>query len=147
MWENIVNQMLPILIIIIFSIALILRVLLQKHRLHQPIQWRKHRKMTIQLLSISILYLIFSFPNTFMIFIDFCGLSYDKDSDVKQYAAFLSYLVILFFPFVCILSLPELQNKIRKILPLRRRRARAIGPEILILRNNQNALVLKNNVQ
>jgi hypothetical protein len=82
-----------------------------------------------------------------MIFIYFCGLSYDLDSGVKQYAEFLSYLVILFFPFVCILSLPELQNKIRKILPLRRRRARAIGPEIIILRNNQNARVLKNNIQ
>ena len=150
MWETIVNQLLPNLIIIIFSMALIVRILWQKHRVHQPIQWRKYRKMIIQLLAISLLYLIFSFPNTLMILMYLCGLSYNTNGDVKKYAEFFSYLIILFFPFACILSLPGLKNKIQKILPLRLRRARAVGPEILNIRNNinnQNVHVLENNVQ
>jgi hypothetical protein len=139
MWETIIHQILPNLIIIICSITLILRVLWQKHRINQPIQWRKHRKMTLQLIFISLLYLIFSFPNIFVILIELCGLSGDVSPDVKTYTDFFSYFVLLFFPFVCIFSLPDLRNKIMKILPLRRRhRARSIVPGILSVRNNIN---------
>ncbi|CAF0871269.1 unnamed protein product [Adineta steineri] len=138
LWETIVNQLLPHLIIIIFSIALILRALWQNHRVHQRIQWRKHRKMTIQLLSISFLYLTFSFPNTFMIFLYLCGLPSNTSGDVKKYAEFFSYLIILFFPFVCILPLSKLRNKIRKILLCRKRRqTRFIRPEILTARQTK----------
>jgi len=149
MWEIIVHQILPTLIIIIFSIALLLRVLQQKHRIHQVIHWRKHRKMTIQLLSISLIYLVFSFPNTLMIFMHLCGLPEQIGAEADIYVGFFSYLVILLFPFVCILPLPELQNKIMKILHLQRRTT-SIHPEILVIKNNKNirnTLRLENIVQ
>jgi len=137
MWETIAHQILPTLIIIIFSIALLLRVLRQKHRIHHVIQWRKHRKMTIQLLSISFLYLVFSFPNTIMVLMYICGLTEQIGGEAQLYVEFFSYLVILLFPFVCILPLPELQKKIMKILHLQRR-GRSIHPEILVITNNKN---------
>jgi hypothetical protein len=49
-WDLIVHQVIPTFIIVIFCTALLLRVVLQKRRMNQPVQWRKYRKMTIQLL-------------------------------------------------------------------------------------------------
>jgi phosphatidylglycerophosphate synthase len=140
MWESILHQIIPNLIIILCSITLILRILWQKHRMHQPIQWRKHRKMTLQLISISLIYLIFSFPNIAIIFIQLSGLSNSIDPQITIYTDLFTYLVILCFPFVCIFSLPELLNKIKKILPLKnqRQRARSIFPEMSMIRNNIN---------
>ncbi|CAF1015667.1 unnamed protein product [Rotaria sp. Silwood1] len=148
-WETIVHQILPNLMIVIASIALLSRILRQKHRVHQRIQWRKHRKMAIQLLSISFLYLIFSFPNTIMILMYLCGLTYNIGRNVKIYAEFFSYLVILFFPFVCILSLPELRKKIKRIILLRPT-ATPVYPKTFTIRcniNTQHISILENKVQ
>lgn len=125
MWETIVHQVIPNLSIIFFSIALLLRVLWRKHRIHQPIYCRKHRKMTIQLLSIALLYLIFSFPNTVLILMNLCGFQYDSDSRFKKCAEFFSYYILLLFPFVCAFSLPELRSKVKRIA---RRQGRVVAP-------------------
>ncbi|CAF0931085.1 unnamed protein product [Rotaria sordida] len=149
LWETVVHQILPNLTIIIASITLLIRILRQKHRMRQRIQWRKHRKMTIQLLSISFLYLIFSFPNTIMILMYLCGLPYHIGYNVKIYAEFISYLVTLFFPFVCIVSLPELRKKIKRILLLRPT-AISVYPETFTIKYNRNTRhigILDNKVQ
>ena len=151
-WESIFHQIIPNFIIILCSISLILRILWQKHRMRRPIQWRKHRKMTLQLISISLLYLIFSFPNITIIFIQLSDLSKSIDPGITIYTDLFSYLVILCFPFVCFFSLPELRNKIKNILPFKnqRQRARSIFPEISMIRNNinnQNVRPLENTVR
>ncbi|CAF0913272.1 unnamed protein product [Adineta ricciae] len=122
LWETIVNQLLMNLIIILFSLALILRILWQHHRVRRRVQWRKHRKMTVQLLSISFLYLIFSFPNSVLILLMLCGFALTVHIEIKKYAEFCSYLVILFFPFVCILPLSNLRKKIIKFFTLTQHR-------------------------
>jgi hypothetical protein len=122
MWDLIVHQTLPNLTIAVFSVALLARILYQKHRMHQSIHWRKHRKMTIQLLSISILYLIFAFPLTFMNLMYELGLPNDVGVNFYDYVLFFNYLMLLFLPFVCVLSLPELEDKIKRILRLRQQR-------------------------
>jgi hypothetical protein len=129
MWETIAHQLFPILIIVLFTMALLLRILYQKYRMHRPIQWRKHRKMTIQVLSISLLYLIFSFPFVLVTLMYLCGLLYSVYGDFLPYASFFSYFIILFFPFVCVLSLPELQVKIKRFFHLQRP-ARTVHPAI-----------------
>ena len=111
-WDLIVHQVVPTLIIVIFSLGLIVRVIGQKRRLHQPITWRRHRKMTIQLMCISSVYVLFNFPWTFLIF----GFQYGLPDDVVSvpliYAAYLYYYVIFLFPFACCGSLTELREKI-----------------------------------
>jgi hypothetical protein len=121
-WQTIVHQILPILIIIIFSIALILRVVWQKRRLHQAVQWRKYRTMTIQLLSISFLYLLFYLPLSLAYTILLCGFMEDIIFDFLEYAIYFSYFMILLFHFVCMLSLPELRTKFINSFYLQRRR-------------------------
>lgn len=108
LWDAIVHQTLPNLLIVIFSIALLVRVLYRKCRNHQAIQWRKHRKMTIQVLSIAILYLVFAFPISLLNLMYICGLSEDQGVELYEYLLFFNYLMLLFLPFACVLSLPEL---------------------------------------
>jgi hypothetical protein len=127
MWDAIVHQTLPNLIIVVFSVALIARILYQKHRINRSIRWRNHRKMTVQLSSISILYLIFAFPLTLMNLMYLCGLPYDVGDTFYDYLLFFNYLMMLFLPLVCLLSLPEFPTKIKHILHLRCQ-ARIVAP-------------------
>ncbi len=113
--------MIPTLIIVIFSIALIARVLRQKQRMHRPIQWRKHRKMTIQLLSISALYLIFNSPWTILIFMIRYGFIENVAQLSMVYTVSLRTYVIFLFPLICCGSLPELRSKCKQTFLCERR--------------------------
>jgi hypothetical protein len=115
-WDLIVHQVIPTFIISISSVLLILRVVWQKKRLNQPVTWRRHRKMTIQLISLSCLYIIFNFPWTFLIFAFQYGLPADVVSIPLIYAAYLYYYVIFLFPIACFGSFTELQMKLKKKL-------------------------------
>jgi heme exporter protein D len=125
-WDALVHQALPNLVIVVFSVALLVRVLRQKHHVHQPIQWRKHRKMTVQLLSISILYLIFAFPLALMNLMYLCGLPGDVGVKFNAYLLFFNYLMLLLLPLACVLSLPKRRSKMT-ILKLRLQR-RTVAP-------------------
>ena len=121
MWDFIVDQLFPILIIVIFSIALFIRVLKQKQRMCRTIHWRKHRKMTIQLLSISFVYLIILLPYAIVYIIRLSGLKNAFSNEFYAYTVFFSYFILLLFPFVCALSLPESQIKLKNFFQLKQR--------------------------
>jgi hypothetical protein len=115
-YDLVCHQILPTFTIIISSIFLFIRVLHQKSRMKRPIPWRKQRKMAIQLLSISILYIFFNFPWTFL---DLCfeiGLLAGDIYQIRSYAYFFSCYIIFLFPFVCCGSLPQLRKKLKKLL-------------------------------
>ena len=114
-------------IIIIFSIAFLFRVIYQKIRMRQAIQWRKQRKMTIQLLSISFLYLILLFSFTLVDFLIVCGVATENLVNFREYALYLHFFMMLLLPFICVLSLPELRTKFFNILHLHRQ-IRRIDP-------------------
>ena len=61
-YDTVMNGILPIFTVVISSIVLLLRVLWQRYHTHSQIHWRRHRKMIIQVLSISCIYLLFAFP-------------------------------------------------------------------------------------
>jgi hypothetical protein len=87
--------------------------------------------MAIQLLSISMLYLILYIPQKLMEFVYMCGVSEDFGAEFVLYAQFFSYYVNLLFPFVCAGTLPNLKDKIKNILPCWRRPIRTIAPEVV----------------
>ncbi|CAF3844993.1 unnamed protein product [Adineta steineri] len=134
-FETMINNILPDLAIVIFSMSLIIRIIRQKQRMNQPIRWRQCRKMTIQLLSISFLYLIVTGPNAFMVFLYMCGLPDDVGVNFTEYAVFLTYFIVLLFPFVSMLSMPELLTKIKTTIQLIRP-ARLLSPEVINMRKN-----------
>lgn len=91
--------------------------------MRQLIRWRKYRKMTIQLLSISSIYMIFNSPWALILLAFQFGLSSYIEMSAVIYTKFLLYNIIFLFPFVCCLSLPELRIKVtQKLLFCRRQR-------------------------
>jgi hypothetical protein len=81
MWDILVNDMIPTIIIIVCSITLLLRVIYQKYQMRRPMRWRNYRKMTIQLLLISVLYLVIYIPGMLMEYIYLCEVSEDVGAD------------------------------------------------------------------
>jgi hypothetical protein len=129
-FDTLFNNIIPSLMIVIFSVALLVRIIRQKYRIHQQIRWRKHRKLTIQILSISILYLLITAPWALIIFLRICGLPPNIGVIYENYTNFIDYFIVLLFPFVALLSLPELNTKVKKVLHLQRRK-RSIEPQIM----------------
>ncbi|CAF0958873.1 unnamed protein product [Adineta steineri] len=133
LYDAIVNYLISPFIIVIFSVALIIRVLVSKCRARQRIQWRNYRKMAIQLLSISFLYIVLYCPPIFLYVAYLAGLkqiaaiSYYSDSN------YFGYYAITLTPFICALSLPELRMKFKICFPCCRRRRPAIGPQALMM--------------
>jgi hypothetical protein len=130
-FDTLFNNIIPSLTIVIFSLALLVRVLRQKYRIRQQIQWRKHRKMTIQILSISVLYLLITAPWAIIIFLRVCGLPSNVGVSYEYYTNFIDYFIVPLFPFVALLSLPKLSIKVKKFLHVHRRR-RSIEPQIVV---------------
>jgi hypothetical protein len=118
MWDSIAHNIVPIFIIVIFSIALLGRVWYSKYRINQRIRWRNYRKMSVQLLSISAIYLIIVFPSMILYTLYTAGVRSDSYYDFFDISYYLSYFVTLLTPFVSVVSLPELRAKLKKIMHL-----------------------------
>ena len=116
LWDISFHQVLPTLTIVVFSVGLLVRAIRQKNRLRQSIDWRKHRKMIVQLLSISIIYTIFNGPWVMVIFTYQFGLPDHIAEIALVYTGFLYYYVTFLFPLVCCLSSPELRAKMKELL-------------------------------
>lgn len=115
MWDLLAHQCIPNLTISSLSIALIVRGKHQKRKVNQPMQWRKHRKMTIQLLSISIVYVICNALWVILMVAIQYGLSMSTAKISLNNILLLRNHVIYLFPFICCVSLPDLRNKLQQI--------------------------------
>ncbi|CAF1428083.1 unnamed protein product [Rotaria sordida] len=120
LWDSIVNSALPTLIIAIFSLALIYRIIAQKKRLRQPIQWRKYRRMSMQLLTLSAVYLFLNFPLTIIMLVQlFQHTERYVGFGTQLYIFFLTYAVTLSLPFVvCLNYLSNGKHRHRRIFPI-----------------------------
>ena len=133
LYDSIANNIVPVFIIIIFSIALIGRVWYGKYRMGQRFQWKNYRKMTFQLLSISALYVVLYFPTMILYTAYIAGLSPDVGYDFYTESLNFFYFIELFIPFVCAVALPEVQAKLEKLIRIFRRPKRGVGPETLTM--------------
>ncbi|CAF3703477.1 unnamed protein product [Adineta steineri] len=127
-WDAIADYIVPAFITIILSIALIIRVWYIKYRNGQRFQWKRYKKMTVQLISISFLYFVLYLPFLILNTAYTAGLSTDIGFDFFGTSADLSYLIVLFIPFMCTISSPELRRKFQKITRTCRRSRRIVGP-------------------
>jgi len=113
-FDWIVNGTLPTIVIILANIVLVIRVIKQKNRRQQMITWSKQRRMTLQLLSISSVYLFVWFPSIVTGVMD---QFYNSDvlSEIEaDYIGDLTYVVCIFVPWICIGLLPEFMKWILK---------------------------------
>lgn len=116
LWDISFHQLTSILIIVSFSIGLIVHSIWRRNRLRQGVNWRKYRKMIIQLLKISTIYFIFNAPWVIIVFAYQFGLPDSIALPLLLYTGFFAYYIIFLFPFVCCLSMVELREKLIKIL-------------------------------
>ena len=128
LWDYLINGIVCTFIETLFSMGLLARVLWQKHRAHRPMNWRKHRKMSFQLISVSCLSLTIVFPQSLISVVRQFGgpgLS-DFGASVDPYLFYLYTYVVLLFPFICLGCLSELWPKLwllnravrRKVVPI-----------------------------
>ncbi|CAF1350950.1 unnamed protein product [Adineta ricciae] len=131
-WELICHHIVGICIIVLSSLTLIVRIIRQKQRLHRSIQWRKHRKLTIQMLLTSMFYLVCDTPWVTIVFALRYGLSYYIVAIPLTNAFMLRDYVTHMYPFISILSSSDLRHKLRRMVLCWRKR-QAILPDGTIL--------------
>ncbi|CAF1235199.1 unnamed protein product [Adineta steineri] len=103
-----------ILIIVISNTALFTRFIWRKASRQQPIQWRRHRRLIIQLIFISSLFLIFGVPSTLVAIIEVLWLPTFLLDIEYNYLTYISVYGNQLYPFVIIGSLPEIQKDLKK---------------------------------
>ncbi|CAF4612003.1 unnamed protein product [Rotaria sp. Silwood1] len=117
-YDMLMHSVLPCAFIVTFSLALLIRVIKQKRRLQRKLfSWRKQRRMIIQLLSITCLYIIINIPLFIIIFIQQCCLKTFAVVEHDLYLFYLYYFLLIFLPFVCLGSLGNLREKFRRFKP------------------------------
>ncbi|CAF1357147.1 unnamed protein product [Adineta ricciae] len=127
-WDSWANNIVPVFTIVIFSIALMVRVWFSKYRIGQRFQWRNYRKMTFQLLSISVLYFFLCWPSSILYMAYTFGLPNDIGFDYFLNSFYFTYFIMLLTPFASIISLPELRRKLRHLIRFTRRERHIIVP-------------------
>ena len=115
LWEMGVHGCLCTVIIAVSNIALVIRIVMQKRRMHRAFRWRKYRKMIFQLVSISVLYLLFNLPIMVLLVARQSGLPADVGVEEELVAFFLTYWVMLLLPIVSLNSLPKLKERITRL--------------------------------
>ncbi|CAF3986138.1 unnamed protein product [Adineta steineri] len=99
------------------SVFLIIRIVIQKHRLQQQVHWRKYRRMTIQLLSVASIFFILFLPPVLWGICQKLGVpSTGGAASYGLYATFFNIYVIFLFPFTCLGTLPQLRTRINTII-------------------------------
>ncbi|CAF5169957.1 unnamed protein product, partial [Rotaria sp. Silwood1] len=98
-WDSVVNSILSTFIICIFSVIILIRVHYHKRRIvNIRNQWRQQRKMVIQLIFNSILYLIPNIPLNLLMLAHLCGLPADVGIAAQLDFDFLCYFAIFLYP-------------------------------------------------
>ena len=126
LWDDLINGTLCTILEAIFTIALLIRVIRTRHRARQHIHWRKHRKMAIQLLSISILSLTITLPQALLTAIEHVIADIKElTSVVDSYLFYLTTFVVLCLPLISFGCSPEFWPKFAF---LKQRRRRVVVP-------------------
>ncbi|UJR17647.1 hypothetical protein I4U23_004543 [Adineta vaga] len=131
-FDYIFSLLSPVAIIMLANVMLVIRVIHQKRSLQQAVNWRRHRKMVLQLWLVSSLYMGLWLPLTITLFVQMTAIPsfmYDK-LDTMQFAP---NFIALLLPMICLSTQPELLAKIKSLI-----RARS-GNRVSVVTYNRNA--------
>lgn len=113
------NVSLPVCLIVAVNMVLICRTVYQKTKMKRSHVWSKNRKMVLQLVSVASIYCLAWFPSVMLILIvTFPPPHTDTASlfSIFQNTLFLTYVVPLLYPFVCLVGQPLILRKIKRRL-------------------------------
>ena len=105
-FHNLAHGMIPILLVVLFSLGLLIRVIIHKRRLNQSFRWKKQRTMIIQLLAIATLYSLTNFPMMSLAVIRQAGFP-QFGLRASEVFFFLSSHVMMLLPFLTLRLLPD----------------------------------------
>ena len=111
------NTILPVSLIVLANLALIIRVghSMKRIRQQQTRVWQRQKKLTLQLLAFSSLYVVVWLPTTtFAILRALAFSNLYADTPNLYYINHLVYFVCPLQSFLCILALPELLNFVKR---------------------------------
>jgi hypothetical protein len=131
LYDLIAHTIIPMSLGTLCDTSLMIRVLFRKRvgLQHQGAQRRKYRKMVIQLLSISSLYLACQVPFDAVVLIQLFVNLPDWAAYMQIiYFYYLFWLLTLLLPFVCIGCLTEVTNKLKNSFMQRRGRNTTVVP-------------------
>jgi hypothetical protein len=114
-YDMLMHSVFPSILIVTFSVALLIRVIRKKRRIQQQLfSWKKQRRIAVQLLSISCLYIIMNLPLFIIILIQKCCLTTFAVAEHELYFFYLYYFLVLILPFVCLGSFSDLRKKLKR---------------------------------
>ncbi|CAF4345318.1 unnamed protein product [Adineta steineri] len=112
------NLTVPSVTIILANATLVIRVIYQKMSRQQGVNWRRHRRMVLQLWVMSSLHLGLWLPlvTTTLIEMNIQPSFMINQLETMQFAP---YFIPLFLPMICLSSQPELMSKIKNLIRMR----------------------------
>ena len=119
LFDVVLTVFVPIFFITLFNIVLILRVFYHKRRMQQKNIWKKNVSMLVQLLAIVLLYVLVWLPTCIVLIISLVQVPAPQLILELQYAWVLLnllYIGVLGSPFTSIVALPELKEKVTKLI-------------------------------
>jgi len=128
-YDWVVDVAAPMFLIILSNTALLIRVIKQKHRRQQVISWAKQRRMTLQLLSISSLYLIIWLPSIIVGLIQQLDPTDFLHSIQDDYISDLTYLICVCLPWISIGLVPKFKQWIVTQFNRLKRQHNVVRPE------------------
>ena len=118
------NVCLPVLITAVATCVLIFRVFHQKRRMRQREMWRRNRHLVIQVGLVSLLYNIVWIPNVFCAVIVLFLPNPSISEISNSYLFYYQYIPVLFYPFLCLMGLPEVRDSLKKRFECKRKNRR-----------------------
>lgn len=105
---------LTILIIVVSNVALFCCIIWRKIQRQQAIDWRRQRRLIIQLSFISSLFVLFAGPTIVVGVIQALWVPTFIMDIQNNYLFYLAIYVAIFYPFVIVTSLPEAQKELKQ---------------------------------
>jgi hypothetical protein len=143
LYDLIAHTMIPMSLSMLFDTSLLIRVLCRKRvgLQHQRGKQRRYRKMVIQLLSISSLYLTCQLPLNMLVFIQLFITLPDWTAYMQNvYFYYLFWLLTLLLPLVCIGCLTEVTKKLKNSFIKRRGRNMTVVPMTIARLQNRTVI-------
>jgi hypothetical protein len=135
--DAVANNIVPGLLEPFANIALTIRVIRQKQQLIPDVNWRKHRKMVLQLIPVSTLNITLILPLNIFSLAYLFGLPSNDGADVESYIFFFGYFFPLLIPVIFISSIPEVLKKIKSIFRRGQRQVLIVPTNNLTNRTNR----------
>ncbi|CAF1158657.1 unnamed protein product [Rotaria sordida] len=116
------NILSTVFITFIINIIIIMRHLVQKHRMKRAVvsinrtqQWRRSLKLSAQLIAASLLYIIGWIPYTTIGLIQIFENTQELSYLLSTYFVYVPYIQTLFLPIICLLFMPDMRHKLHSL--------------------------------